>query len=107
MVLPKRTKAITRITSARISRPVSFMRSRDFWRSYHSGVLGCCSHDIGGSEATAPFYAPELLHIPFGGVVIEVHSGRLADVAVSLPEKFHVGSRSWNSIAINWIGGAR
>jgi len=33
------------------------------------------------------------------------HSGRPADVAVSLPEKFDAGGRSRNSIAINWMVG--
>src|SRR5208337_5102178 len=40
MVLPKRMKAISRIKSTITSRPISLMRSRDFWRSYHSGDLG-------------------------------------------------------------------
>src|ERR1017187_1376107 len=74
MVLPKRTNAMSRITSASTSRPVNLTRSRDFWRSYHSGVRGCCSRDGGGPEATAPFYAPQLLHIPFGGVVVKVEA---------------------------------
>jgi len=57
MVFPKRTNAMSRMSSASMSKPVSFTRSRDFCRSYHSGVRGCCSRAAGGSLATAPFYA--------------------------------------------------
>ena len=69
--------AISRMTSAIISRPISFTRSRDFWRSYHSGVLEllvACGRQFGGHSAI--LLAGLLLHIALGGVVVEVEAQR-------------------------------
>ena len=63
MVLPKRTNAMIRISSAITSNPTSFTRSRDFWRSYHSGVLECGSRADGRFGVHSAILLAGLLHI--------------------------------------------
>src|SRR3974377_1161534 len=86
MVLPKRARALSRMRTATASSPMSLMRSRDFWRSYQSGDLRSwtiqvgsapqCQHKaiVGHPVCSQRHFTRRLLHVAFGGVVIEVEA---------------------------------